>query len=93
MSLPLLLAVGPAIEITFEEPLPISNSMASNNNCSTGWYIEGDFFPIESDYDGKGYAQTITIHNLNDMNNTITRTLNSEFLKNVLMPKSPQIAM
>jgi len=85
LSLPLLLAVGPAIEITFEEPLPISNSMASNNNCSTGWYIEGDYFPIESDYDGKGYAQTITIHNLNDMNNTITRTMNSEFLKNVHM--------
>jgi hypothetical protein len=33
----------------------------------------------------KGYAQTITIYNLNDMNNTITRTLNSEFLKNVRM--------
>jgi hypothetical protein len=38
----------------------------------------------------KGYAQTITIYNLNDMNNTITRTLNSEFLKNVRMPRSMQ---
>ena len=85
LSLFVLLAIGPAIEITFEEPLPTSNPMA-NNSCSTGWYIEGDFFPIESDYDGKGYAQTITIYNVNDMNNTtITRTLNSEFLKNVLI--------
>jgi hypothetical protein len=109
LSLPLLLAIRPAIEITFEEwlvpssnsalhnltvyqvstlqsdPLPISNSMASNNNCSIGWYIEGYFFPIESDYDGQGDAQTITINSLNDTNNAITRTLNSEFLENVQM--------
>jgi hypothetical protein len=83
LSLSLLLAIGPAIGITVEEPIRISQSMTSNDNCSTDWHIEGDFFPIESDYDGKGYAQTITIYDLNDMNKTITRTLNSEFLKNV----------
>jgi len=74
LSLPLLLAIRPAIEIPFEEwlapslnsalrnltvyqgsPLPrsdlipISNSVASNNNCSTGWSIEGFFFSVESE--------------------------------------------
>jgi Transglycosylase SLT domain len=109
LSLFLLLAIGPAIEITFEEPLvpssnstrynltvghlstpksdliPISNSVTSTNSCSTGWYVEGYSYPIESDYDGRGYAQTITIHSLNYTNNAITRTLNSEFLENVQM--------
>jgi hypothetical protein len=65
------------------DPIPISNPIASNNSCSTGWYTEGYFLPIESDYDGKGYMQTITIHRLNDLDNTTTRTLNSEFLENV----------
>jgi Transglycosylase SLT domain len=107
LSLPLLFAIGPAIDTIFAEflvpsskstfhnltvdqlstprpdPIPISNSIASNNDCSTGWHIEGYFLPIESDYDGNGYAQTITIHSLNDTDNTSTRTLNSEFLKNV----------
>jgi 3D (Asp-Asp-Asp) domain-containing protein len=85
LSLLLLLAIGPAIEITVEEPIRISHSMTPNNNCSAGWHIEGDFFPIESDYEGKGYAQTITIYDLNDMNKTISRALNSEFLKDVRM--------
>ncbi len=67
--LPLLFAIGPAIETIFAEslvpssestlhnltvnqlsilrsdPIPISNSMASNNNCSTGWYMGGYFLP------------------------------------------------
>jgi Transglycosylase SLT domain len=67
------------------DPIPISNSMASDNTCSIGWQIEGYFTPIESDYDGKGYAQTITIYSLNNTNNTITRRLNSDFLENVQM--------
>jgi Transglycosylase SLT domain len=108
LSLSLLLAIGPAIEITFEEPLVqssnssqnnlmvnhlstsksdpigISNSVTSNNNdCSTGWYVEGYSFSIESDPDGRGYAQTITIHSLNDTNNAITGILKSEFLQNI----------
>jgi hypothetical protein len=67
-------------------PIPISNSMSSDNNtCSIGWQIQAFFMPVESDYDGRGYAQTITIHNLNDTNNMTTRTLNSEFLENVQM--------
>ena len=65
-------------------PIPISNSMSSDNNtCSIGWQIQAFFMPVESDYDGRGYAQNITIHNLNDTNNMTTRTLNSEFLENV----------
>lgn len=73
--LPLLFAIGPAIETIFAEslvpssestlhnltvnqlsilrsdPIPISNSMASNNNCSTGWYIGGLFSTyLHTDY-------------------------------------------
>jgi hypothetical protein len=59
--------------------------MASNNDCSAGWYIEGYSLPIESDYDGKGFPQTITIHSLNDTNNAIAMILNSEFLENIQM--------
>jgi len=67
--------------------LPGSNSLISDNDCSTGWYVEGYSFPIESDYDGKGYAQTIQIYSLNSTGNrNITTTIyNSEFLKNVQM--------
>jgi Transglycosylase SLT domain len=79
-------SVGYQVSAPNSELIPISNSMTSNNNtCSIGWQIEGYFMPSESDYDGKGYAQTITIHNLNDTNNVVTRTLNSEFLENVQM--------
>jgi 3D (Asp-Asp-Asp) domain-containing protein len=31
------------------DPIPVSNSMASNNNCSTGWSVEGYFFSHESE--------------------------------------------
>lgn len=67
------------------DPIPVSISATSSNNCSTGWSIEGYSFPIESNYDGVGYAQTITIHSLNDTDKNITRILNSEFLENVQM--------
>jgi Transglycosylase SLT domain len=85
LSICLLLASGHAIQITLGEPTPISNFTDYNNNCSSGWNIEGYFVPLESDYDGMEYAQTITIHNLDDMNKTITSTLNSEFLEKVRM--------
>jgi len=54
----------------------------SIKNCSSGWEVGGYFSPSESDYDGKGFNQTVTIYSL-DSTNTTTRTLNSEFLKDV----------
>jgi 3D (Asp-Asp-Asp) domain-containing protein/peptidoglycan/xylan/chitin deacetylase (PgdA/CDA1 family) len=49
-------------------------------NCSSGWEVKGRFSPLESDYDEKGFNQTVTIYSL-DNTNTTTKTLNSEFLK------------
>jgi Transglycosylase SLT domain len=66
-----------------QNAVPISISGISDNNCSTGWDISGYSFPIESDYDGRGFSQNVTIHNPNDMSNVTTRILNSEFLGNV----------
>ncbi|MDQ3902193.1 MAG: transglycosylase SLT domain-containing protein [Thermoproteota archaeon] len=109
LTLPLLLAMKPGLQVTFEErlmnypnsslhnltiypvstgqadPIPVSNYDIPNNNCSISWSIEGYFTPIESDYEGKGYAQTITIYSLDGTDNSTTRTLNSDFLKNVQM--------
>ncbi|MDQ3851595.1 MAG: polysaccharide deacetylase family protein [Thermoproteota archaeon] len=51
-------------------------------NCSGDWTVTGYFSPLESDYEGTGHNQTIIISNLYDTSNT-TRTLNSEFLKDV----------
>lgn len=93
LSLPLLLAVRPAIEIPFEEwlvpslnsalvnltvyqgstvpqldPIPISNSMAFNNNCSTGWSIEGNFFSVESEVPIPGYPLVVGITSETDWN-------------------------
>ena len=87
LSLPLLFAIRPAIEIPFEEwlvpslnsallnltvyqgstvpqldPMPISNSMASNNNnCSTGWSVEGYFFSAESEVPVLDYPLVVGI--------------------------------
>ncbi|HEX5978682.1 MAG TPA: polysaccharide deacetylase family protein [Nitrososphaeraceae archaeon] len=55
------------------------------NNCSGGWEVTADFSPSESDYDGRGFSQAVTIYGLDDANNTTIRTLNSEFLKAVEM--------
>jgi peptidoglycan/xylan/chitin deacetylase (PgdA/CDA1 family)/3D (Asp-Asp-Asp) domain-containing protein len=55
------------------------------NNCSGGWAVTADFSPSESDYDGRGFSQAVTIYGLDDANNTTIRTLNSEFLKAVEM--------
>jgi 3D (Asp-Asp-Asp) domain-containing protein len=63
---------------------PSLNS-AALGNCSGGWEVTGNFLPSESDYDGMGYNQTVTLHALDDSNNTTTRSLNSEFLKAVAM--------
>jgi peptidoglycan/xylan/chitin deacetylase (PgdA/CDA1 family) len=56
---------------------------AAPSNCSGGWEVTGYFLPSESDYEGMGYDQTVAVYSLDDTNNTTTRTLNSEFLKNV----------
>jgi peptidoglycan/xylan/chitin deacetylase (PgdA/CDA1 family)/3D (Asp-Asp-Asp) domain-containing protein len=58
---------------------------AAPNNCSGGWEVTGDFYPSESDYQGRGYNQTVTIYSLDESNNntTTSRTLNSEFLRAV----------
>jgi 3D (Asp-Asp-Asp) domain-containing protein/peptidoglycan/xylan/chitin deacetylase (PgdA/CDA1 family) len=56
---------------------------ASFFNCSGGWTVTGYFSPSESDYEGRGDAQTITIYGLYDTNSTVSRALNSEFLKDV----------
>ena len=66
------------------------NSTAANNpnnpnNCSGGWEVTGDFLPSESDYHGSGYNQTVTIYSLDESNNTTTRILNSEFLREVMV--------
>jgi 3D (Asp-Asp-Asp) domain-containing protein len=37
------------------DPMPISNSIPFNNNCSTGWSVEGYFFPSESEVPTRGY--------------------------------------
>jgi 3D (Asp-Asp-Asp) domain-containing protein len=91
LSLPLLLAIRPALEIPFEEwlvpslnsalpnltvyqgsaapqldPIPISNSMASNNNCSTGWSVEGYFFSVESEVPIVGYPLVMGITSRTD---------------------------
>ena len=55
------------------------------NNCSGGWAVTATFSPSESDYDGRGFSQVVTIYGLDDANNTTIRTLNSEFLKAVEM--------
>ncbi len=52
-------------------------------NCSSGWQVTGDFTPSESDYKGRGFNQTITVYRTDDANISTTRTLNSEFLKDV----------
>jgi 3D (Asp-Asp-Asp) domain-containing protein/peptidoglycan/xylan/chitin deacetylase (PgdA/CDA1 family) len=65
------------------QDLIIDQVEASFYNCSGDWTVTGYFSPLESDYDGQGYAQTITIYDLNDTSSTSTRTLNSEFLKDV----------
>jgi peptidoglycan/xylan/chitin deacetylase (PgdA/CDA1 family) len=54
-------------------------------NCSGGWEVTGDFLPSESDYHGSGYNQTVTIYSLDELNNTTTRILNSEFLREVMV--------
>jgi peptidoglycan/xylan/chitin deacetylase (PgdA/CDA1 family) len=54
-------------------------------NCSGGWEVTANFLPSESDYEGKGYNQTVALYGLDDANITSTRTLNSEFLKAVEM--------
>jgi peptidoglycan/xylan/chitin deacetylase (PgdA/CDA1 family) len=54
-------------------------------NCSGGWEVTANFLPSESDYEGKGYNQTVTLYGLDDANITSTRTFNSEFLKAVEM--------
>jgi hypothetical protein len=46
--------------------IPISNSMASNNNCSTGWSIEGYFFPVESEVPILGYPLVMGITSITD---------------------------
>ncbi|MBD0359147.1 MAG: polysaccharide deacetylase family protein [Nitrososphaeraceae archaeon] len=56
---------------------------AASSNCSGGWEVTGYFLPSESDYEGIGYDQTVEVYSLDATNNTTTRTLNSEFLKNV----------
>jgi peptidoglycan/xylan/chitin deacetylase (PgdA/CDA1 family) len=73
-----------------EEAVPIFTSLTPNldsatpGNCSGGWEVTGYFLPSESDYEGMGYDQTVVVYSLDDTNNiTTTRTLNSEFLKNV----------
>jgi hypothetical protein len=91
LSLPLLLAIRPALEIPFEEwlvpslnsalpnltvyqgsaapqldPIPISNSMASNNNCSTGWSVEGYFFSVESEVPIVAYPLVVGITSATD---------------------------
>jgi peptidoglycan/xylan/chitin deacetylase (PgdA/CDA1 family) len=58
---------------------------AAISNCSGGWEVTGNFLPSESDYDGIGYNQAVTLYGLDNQNNTTTRTLNSEFLKAVVM--------
>jgi peptidoglycan/xylan/chitin deacetylase (PgdA/CDA1 family) len=63
---------------------PNSNSGVPSN-CSGGWEVTGNFLPSESDYDGTGYNQTVTLYGLDNQNNTTIRTLNSEFLKAVVM--------
>jgi peptidoglycan/xylan/chitin deacetylase (PgdA/CDA1 family)/3D (Asp-Asp-Asp) domain-containing protein len=70
--------------IFFTTLTPNSNSGVLGN-CSGGWEVTGNFLPSESDYDGMGYNQTVTLHALDDSNNTTTRSLNSEFLKAVAM--------
>jgi len=70
--------------IFFTTLTPNSNSGVLGN-CSGGWEVTGNFLPSESDYDGMGYNQTVTLRALDDSNNTTTRSLNSEFLKAVAM--------
>jgi peptidoglycan/xylan/chitin deacetylase (PgdA/CDA1 family)/3D (Asp-Asp-Asp) domain-containing protein len=70
---------------SFTSLKPNLDSAGPFNNCSGGWEVTADFSPSESDYDGRGYDQNVTIYSLPDANNTFIRTLNSEFLKAVQM--------
>ena len=65
------------------QDIRVDQAEASFYNCSGGWTVTGYFSPLESDYDGSGFAETVTIYSLNGTNSTTTRTLNSEFLKDV----------
>jgi peptidoglycan/xylan/chitin deacetylase (PgdA/CDA1 family)/3D (Asp-Asp-Asp) domain-containing protein len=56
---------------------------AGPTNCSGGWEVTAVFSPSESEYDGRGYNQNVTIYGLDDANNITIRTSNSEFLKAV----------
>jgi peptidoglycan/xylan/chitin deacetylase (PgdA/CDA1 family)/3D (Asp-Asp-Asp) domain-containing protein len=67
----------------FFTTLTSSLNSSTPSNCSGGWEVTGDFSPSESEYDGEGNNQTVTLYGLNDANNTTTRTFNSEFLKAV----------
>jgi transglycosylase-like protein with SLT domain len=48
------------------DPMPISNSIASDNNCSTGWSVEGYFFPSESEVPTLGYPYVAGITSTTD---------------------------
>ena len=47
------------------DPIPISNSIASNENCSTGWSVEGYFF--ESEVPVVGYPLVAGLTSTTDM--------------------------
>ena len=70
---------------------PVFTSLAPDlssspiNNCSGGWEVTADFLPSESDYKNMGFNQTVMLTRLDDLNGTTTRTLNSEFLKAVMV--------
>jgi peptidoglycan/xylan/chitin deacetylase (PgdA/CDA1 family)/3D (Asp-Asp-Asp) domain-containing protein len=69
----------------FSTTLTPSLNSAALSNCSGGWEVTGNFLPSESDYDGIGSNQTVTLYALDGSNNTTTKSLNSEFLKAVAM--------
>jgi 3D (Asp-Asp-Asp) domain-containing protein len=52
-------------------------------SCSGGWNVTGYFSPVESDYVNNGYNQTIVLYSIDNSEPAISRSFNSEFLKDV----------
>ena len=70
-------------DIIINPTLTYNLNFTTIKNCSGGWEVIGHFSPSELDYDGIGFDQAITVYSLDSTNTTTTRTLNSEFLKDL----------
>jgi hypothetical protein len=48
------------------DPMSVSNSIAFDNNCSTGWSVQGDSFPNESEVPTVGYPLVVGVTSTTD---------------------------